>query len=120
MKRTSSKKPRKQRKFRAKADLHLRKNFLKVHISKELKKKLATKKRTILVRKGDKVRFISGSHKGYTGKVINVDYKRLKLFIEGISKVNSKGNDKPIPIDPSNVELIDGNFEKNRLKTLNR
>lgn len=120
MKKTSSKKPRKQRKFRAKADLHLRKNFLRVHISKELKKKLETKKRTILVRKGDKVRLISGARKGHVGKVIDVNYKTLKLFIEGLSKVNARGNDNPIPIDPSNVEIIDGNFGKDRMRMLNR
>ena len=120
MKRTSSKKPRKQRRFRRKAELHLRKNLLKVHISKELKKKLKTRKRTILVNKGDRVRLITGSRKGHEGRVIDVDYKRLKIYIEGISRVNSRGNDNPIPIDPSNVELIDGNFNKDRLRILNR
>ncbi len=120
MKRVESKQPRKQRKYRANADLHLRRRMMRIHISKELRKKLGTTKRTILVRKGDKVRLLTGAKKGYEGKVIDVDYKRLKIYIEGLTRVNSRGEDNPVPVDPSNVELVDGTFDKDREVVLKR
>ena len=102
------------------APLHIRKRFLKVHISKELRKRLGTNKRTILVRKGDKVRVRTGKHKGFEGSVMDVDYKKVVLYIEGLSRTNARGQEKPIPIHPSNVELVDGTFDDDRMNILKR
>ena len=115
-----SAKPKKQRKFRKKAPLHIRKKFLKVHISKALKQKLDTKKRTIVVKKGDKVKVKVGKHKGKDGKVLNINYKNIIINIEGLTRLNARGNEKFIPIRPSNVELIDMKMDKDREKILKR
>jgi large subunit ribosomal protein L24 len=48
----TSDKPRQQRKFRYTAPLHLRKHFVHVHLSKDLRAK--TKKRAIAVKKGER------------------------------------------------------------------
>jgi acyl-coenzyme A synthetase/AMP-(fatty) acid ligase len=47
--------PRKQRKRVLDAPLHRRQKMVSVHLSKELRKKLSTKKRSIPVKKGDRV-----------------------------------------------------------------
>jgi|YelNatPaOPRAMG01_1025707.scaffolds.fasta_scaffold108117_3 large subunit ribosomal protein L24 len=120
MKRPKSGKPRKQRKFLFKAPLHLRQNFLHVHLNKELKQKY--KKRSLRVRKGDVVKVIKGKFKGKTGKVIGVDLERMFVYIEGITrKPNRKEKaEKPIPLRPSNLEIVTLDLsDKKRSKVLN-
>jgi large subunit ribosomal protein L24 len=117
---TKSKQPRKQRKFRHTAPLHLRKKMVAVHLSKELRAKLGTKRRSIPVRKGDKVKLMRGQRKGHTGKVLEVALDDLKVYVEGYTQKNAKGIEKPAPIDPSNLLLVDGDFTNDRLKALER
>ena len=52
----SSKQPRKQRKYLANAPLHLKKKFISVNLSKELRKKHG--KRNVSLRKGDIVKIM--------------------------------------------------------------
>ena len=54
----SSKQPRKQRKYRHNAPLHIRNKMMAAPLSKELKTKY--KKRNITVRVGDKVKILKG------------------------------------------------------------
>ena len=113
--------PRKQRNARRDAPLHLRKNLMHSRISAPLRQKLGTKMRSILVRKGDKVKITSGSFKKKEGTVLEASYSKLKLFIEGITRKNARGQEKLIPIDPSNVQIIDGDFGlKDRKAALER
>jgi len=69
----SSKQPRKKRKYVANAPLHLRKKFVSINLSKELRKK--TNKRNIPAKKGDKVKICVGKFKGKTGKILTVNLK---------------------------------------------
>ena len=101
----SPSKPRLQRKKRYTAPLHIRGKFVHAHLSKELKEKL--KKRSIRVRKGDKVRVVRGKYKKKEGKITKVDLKKSKIFIEGINVRRSRGQERPVPIDPSNVIVIE-------------
>ena len=112
--------PRKQRKFRYNAPLHLRRKMVAVHVSKELAARLSTGRRSVPVHKGDKVKLMRGEHKGHTGKVTEVDLSRLKVFVEGASRRNSKGIEKPYPLDPSNLLLLEGEFVKDRLAMIQR
>ena len=68
---TGSKQPRKQRKLRANAPLHLRRKMISVSLSKELKKK--HDKRNFPVRKGDGVSIMRGEFKGKSGNIESVD-----------------------------------------------
>lgn len=99
--------PRKQRKFRFNAPMHARQKFLNVHISKELKQKLNTKRRTIAVRTGDTVKVMAGAHKGKSGKVSNVDLRTSMVFIEGIKRKKAKGKEVLVPIYSSNLYITD-------------
>jgi len=100
-----SRKPRKQRKFRYTAPLHLRKKFVHVHLSKELREKL--KKRSIQAKSGDKVRIMRGKFKGKEGKISKIDLSDSKIFVEGITQKKANGKEKLVPLDPSNLMLID-------------
>ena len=111
----SSKKPRKQRKYRAKAPLHTRKKFLSATLSKELRTKY--KKRNIPIRKEDTVKIMRGTYKGKTGKVSRADYTRLKIFVEGIENIKRDGTKAPYPLDPSNLMITQLNVsDKRRIK----
>jgi large subunit ribosomal protein L24 len=116
----SSVQPRKQRKFRYTAPLHLRRKMVAAHLGKELAAKLGTSRRSVGVRKGDKVKLMRGEKKGHTGKVVEVDLSSLKVYVEGVSRRNAKGVEKPYPVDPSNLLVLEGDFSKNRLAMIQR
>lgn len=112
--------PRKQRKFRFNAPMHLRKKMIAVHVSKELRAKLSTKRRSVPAHKGDRVKVMRGSAKGKSGKIMNVDLNDLRVYVEGVTRRNAKGVEKLVAIDPSNLLLLEGEFVKDRLAMLQR
>jgi large subunit ribosomal protein L24 len=109
----SSKKPKKQKKYRANAPLHMRKKMLHVHLSKELRKKY--NRRNVTIKKGDTVKIMKGKFKKKQGKVIEVNMKRLKIFVEGIQIKKQDGSKANIPLKPSNLQIIELNLEKRRI-----
>jgi large subunit ribosomal protein L24 len=102
---TASVQPRKQRKFRYNAPLHLKQNFLHVHLSADLRKKYGL--RNIQIRKGDKISIIRGQLKKQTGKVDSVNLKRERVFIQGIESVKKDGSKIPRPLHPSNLIITE-------------
>ena len=94
----------KQRKFRCNAPLHVRHKFMSAHLSKELRKQLG--KRSLPVRKGDEVKVMRGKFAGTTGKVSDVDLKRLKVFLENVKGKQISGKEVSIPLEPSNLLII--------------
>ncbi|MFC1769125.1 50S ribosomal protein L24 [Nanoarchaeota archaeon] len=112
----SSKKPRKQVKFRKKAPLHTKQKFVSAHLSPELRKK--HNKRAIPLRKGDKVKIMNGSKKGKTGKVGNIDLKKSKIYIEGFEVSKIDGTKSNLSFQPSNLMITELILEdKKRIKT---
>ncbi|MEK6844882.1 MAG: 50S ribosomal protein L24 [Nanoarchaeota archaeon] len=101
----ASKHPRKQRKYRANAPLHLRKKFVNVNLSKELRKK--QNKRSIQIKKGDKVKIMRGGFKGKVGKILEVNIKKSKVIVEGIQVKKQDGSKVNIKLQPSNLQIIE-------------
>lgn len=115
----SSKQPRKQRKYRAKAPLHLRHKLMAAHLSKELRTKY--KKRAIPVRKGDKVKVFRGQYRGTIGEIEKVDMKKYKIYVKGVEKKKKEGQKIQYPINPSNVLILTLKLDdKRRAKALER
>jgi len=110
----SSKKPSKQRKYRLNAPLNIKRKFLSVHLSKELKLKYKT--RNIVIRKNDKVKILRGQFKGKTGMIIKVITKKAKVFIEGIENNKKDGTKTYYPIEPSNIMITELNLTDKRRK----
>lgn len=96
-----SKQPRKQRKYRYYAPLHVRHKFMGAHLSLELRKRYG--KRSIPLRKGDTVKVLRGKFKGKTGKINRVDLKNTRVYIQGIDVEKKDGSKAPFPIHPSNL-----------------
>jgi len=109
--------PRKQRKYRAAAPLHLKGTFLSAHLSKELRKKYST--RSLRIRKGDKVQIMRGQFKGKSNKVDRVDTKHCKIFVVGIELIKKDGGKTPYALSPSNLQLTELVMDdKKREKTI--
>ena len=100
-----SKQPRKQRKYRHNAPLHIKQKFVSVHLSKELRKKYS--KRSMNLRKGDGVKVARGKFKDKTGKVDEVSVKKTSVYINGIEIVKKDGTKARYPINPSNLIITD-------------
>lgn len=101
----SSKQPRKQRKYLANAPLHLRRKFVNINLSKDLRKK--QKRRSIQVKKGDKVKIMRGKFRGETGKVLEVNLKKSMIIVEGIQAKKRDGSKVNIKLHPSNLQIIE-------------
>lgn len=110
----ASKQPNKQRKYLANAPLHLRKKFISVNLSKELREKHG--KRNIPVRKGDTVKIMVGKFKKKQGKVTEVKLKTSKIIIEGIQVKKQDGSKVNVKLQPSNLQIIELNLEDRKRK----
>ena len=110
-----SKQPRKQKKYRYLAPLHIKSKFMASHLSKELRQKY--NRRSISVRKGDKVQVMRGQFKKKIGKIAKADIKKSKVYIDGIEIIKKDGTKTLYPVDPSNLMILELNLEdKKRLK----
>jgi len=106
--------PRKQRKIRYDADLSLLRKFLGSNLSKELREKLG--KRTLSLRKGDKVKIMRGQFKGKEGAVERVDVKHTKVYVQNIEVQKKDGSKAFYPMNPSNLMIVETVEDKMRIK----
>jgi len=113
----SSKLPRKQRKYRYNAPLHLRHKFLSSHLSAELRKKYG--KRKFPLRKGDEVLVMRGSFAKKKAKVVNVDLKKSRITLENINRQKKDGTKINVYFNPSNLKIESLFLEdKERIKSI--
>src|SRR3989338_3744676 len=111
--------PRKQRKYRHNAPLHIRQKLVSAHLSKELRKKYS--RRSINIRKGDNVKVMRGQFRNKQGKVEEVDLKKILVYISGIEASKKDGTKARKPVHPSNLLVTGRNIDdKMRSKVLER
>jgi len=109
----SSSKAKKQRKYRFQAPAHIKRKIMSSNLSKELRKKFS--RRSTPLRKGDTVRIMVGSFKKQKGKVSEVNRFDMKVYIEGIQRQKKDGTKVNIPLDPSNLQIIELAEDKQRI-----
>lgn len=79
--------------------------------------------KSMRIRRDDQVLITAGKDKGKSGKVVRVDRKRRKVFVENLNiikrhqrprSMNEQGGiiEKEGPVDVSNVVLLDPSDEK--------
>jgi len=105
----SSKQVRKQRKYRHNAPLHIKQKFVRVHLSKELKKKY--EKRNLGLKKGDKVKVVRGQFRKHVGEVDSIDLKKSKVYVTGMDITKKDGNKTRRFVDPSNLIITELNLD---------
>ena len=98
-----SKHPRKQRKMLYNAPIHKRRKMITAILSEDLREQYGRK--NIPVKRGDVVKIMRGNYKGFVGKVVEVDYKRMKIAIEGVTIRKVDGKSVQRWIHPSNVMI---------------
>jgi large subunit ribosomal protein L24 len=99
----SSVQPRKQRKFRYNAPLHVRQRLASANLSPELRKRFS--KRSMQLRKGDEIKVMRGGFRGKTGTVERVDLSKGKIYIEEIKVKKVDGSDVARAMQPSNLMI---------------
>jgi large subunit ribosomal protein L24 len=109
-----SKKPGKQRKAIYQAPLHKKHKFLSAHLSKDLRKQF--NKRSLPVRKGDEVKVMRGKFKGTTGKILRVDLRKLKVYVDNVKRKRVSGEEIHVPVHSSNLLIINPILEDPRRK----
>jgi len=114
-----SKKPKKQRKAFHEMPLHVRQKAVASHLNKKLAGELGI--RAIALRKGDSVKAMRGGFKGKGGKVSRIDYSKMQVFVEKLTRRKSDGTEVMVPFKASNLEIesLEKGDEK-RLKKLRR
>lgn len=114
-----SKQPRKQRKARYNAPMHIKRRFMGAHLSPELRE--TYNRRSLPVRKGDTVKLMRGANRNHTGTVRMVDLKRGKITVEGLTVTKADLTEVAKPIDPSNVMITKLDLsDKERVAILER
>ena len=100
----ASKQPRKQRKYRHEAPLHIRHKFLSANLSKELRKKHGM--RSIPIRKDDEVLIMRGSFAKKKGKILLVNPKTNRVTVEGINRKKADGTKVNVYFDTSKLQIV--------------
>jgi large subunit ribosomal protein L24 len=101
--RVTSKQPRKQRKARIDAPLHVRQKYLHAPLEKKLANKY--KRRRVQIRKGDTVKVLRGDSRNHEGKVANVNLKDESIEVDGVTVHKADGSEVARPLHPSNVVI---------------
>nr|AQS29563.1 hypothetical protein [uncultured archaeon]AQS33492.1 hypothetical protein [uncultured archaeon] len=115
----SSKQPRKQRKYKANAPLHIKHKFLNSNLSKSLRQKHS--KRSLPLRKGDEVLVMRGSFRKKKAKVTTVDLKRTRVALENIQRTKKDGTKVNVWFHPSSLQITTLNLDdKKRIAALNK
>jgi large subunit ribosomal protein L24 len=100
---TRSIQPRKQRKARYTAPLHVQGHYLAAPLSRELREQY--KRRSIRVVTGDTVKILRGDARGEEGVVDEVNVGRCTLLVHGVSLTKADNTEVPRPVHPSNVRI---------------
>lgn len=85
-------------------------------LSKELRTK--HKRRSVNVRKGDRVRVLRGEFKKKTGKIEGVNTKKYRVFVEGIGRTKRDGSKMKIGIPVSKVQIVELNLDDKARKMI--
>ena len=114
-----SKQPRKQRKYSYNAPLHIKGKLMSAHLSKDLMKKY--NRRSIRLRKGDKVIVSRSQFKKKTGIIERVYLKKTKVYISGVEIIKKDGTKVFYPVHPSNLAVTELNLDdKKRMAIVNK
>jgi large subunit ribosomal protein L24 len=112
----SSRQPRKQRKFRYNAPMHVRQKFVSAHLSEILRRRFG--KRSLPLRKGDEVKIMRGSKGGFKGKIERIDLKTSKVYVEGLNVKKVDGSEVLKAVEPSNLLIVEPKMDDKRRQAL--
>jgi len=112
----SSVQPRKQRKYRYNAPLHVRQGFVSANLSKPLRERFG--KRSMSLRKGDEVEVMRGSFRGQRGNIDRVDLSKSKIYVDEIKVKKSDGSEVMRALQPSNLRIVKLNLDDKKRQAI--
>ena len=104
-----TKKPGKSRKMRFNAPHHIKRKYFSAPLSPSLKTQYGTRSMPII--RDDTVQITKGDRRLSEGKVLRVDSKRQKIYIEGVTRTRMDGSTVQLPIRPENVMITRLNLD---------
>lgn len=108
----SSTQPRKQRKYRFNAPLHIKRKFLSAKLETKLCEQIG--KKTMSIKKDDEVIVKRGKYKSKMGKVVALQIDKSTIHIEKIKEKKGNGQEFMVPIHASNLQIIKLNLSDAR------
>ncbi|MFT4309391.1 MAG: 50S ribosomal protein L24 [Candidatus Woesearchaeota archaeon] len=110
----SSSKASKQKKYYLNAPLHTKRKMIKSMLSPDLKAEYGYN--SAIVRAGDTIKILRGSHKGKTGKITGFSLKdKTKVYLEGFEVTRKDGSIKKVPFHHTNLMITVLKKDKKRL-----
>ena len=76
--------------------------------------------RSLVPKKGDLVRIMRGQFRDTEGKILGVDYGKIRLIVDSATTTKADGKEVQIPIHPSNVLLVKLEMDDERKKSIER
>jgi large subunit ribosomal protein L24 len=96
--------PKKQRKYLYTMPLHKRWHLFNAKVFDKEGNKLGRDR----IKKGVLVKVMRGNFKGHIGKVVRIDRKKVRVYVEGCTRKTQRGTEVLVPIHPSNLCIIKG------------
>jgi large subunit ribosomal protein L24 len=96
-------KPSNSRRRRYQAPNHIRRKFISAPLSPSLRAEHGTRSMPVVV--DDTVSITKGDRKLSEGRVLRVDTKKSKIYIEGVTRTRMDGSTVQIPIRSENVMI---------------
>jgi large subunit ribosomal protein L24 len=115
-KKISPKSPRKQRRRIYKSPIHSHKRNLKCRLDEFLREEYGL--RSLVVKKGDLARIMRGQFRDTEAKVVRVDYRAVRVYLESATTTKADGKEAQIPIHPSNLMLVKLELDDDRKRII--
>ena len=118
VKKISSKSPRKQRRLIYKSPLHTHKKMLKCRLDEFLREEYAM--RALVPKKGDLVRIMRGQFRDTEGKIVGIDYSKIRVYVDSATSTKADGKEVQIPMHASNLMIVKLDLDDDRKEILQR
>jgi large subunit ribosomal protein L24 len=116
MNKVGNTKPSTVRKQQKNAPIHIRRRYISAPLSPSLKTQYGAKTMTVV--ENDTVTITKGDKKLAEGKVLRVNTRDCRVYIEGVTRTRLDGSTVQISIRAENVMITKLNLDDNRRKTI--
>jgi large subunit ribosomal protein L24 len=69
-------------------------------------------------KRGDLARIMRGEYRDTEGKVIRVDYRKMRVYLDSASTTKADGKEAQVPVHPSNLLLVKLELDDDRKRLL--
>jgi large subunit ribosomal protein L24 len=76
--------------------------------------------RSIVPKKGDLVRIMRGQFRDTEGKIVSIDYSKIRVYVDSATTTKADGKEVQIPMHPSNLMLVKLEIDDERRAILER